>query len=262
MDLVATLPWPVGVALGIVAYLGVRYGIGLYLQNAGGPMLRSMGEQAANGMFAPLAWMALVMCWIAAAVSFVGGQRRKRLLEVQSGLDSITAMTWQEFEMLVGEAYRRQGYSIEETGLGGADGGVDLILLKSGRKELVQCKQWKSRQVSVSIVREMWGLVNHHAAAGTKIVCVGTFSRDAAAFAAGKPIELVTGEALLSLMRSVQSGGKSSTSMDLSPQDQGAAANPCCPRCGTTMVKRTNKRTGEPFWGCSIYPRCRGALPG
>lgn len=31
-----------------------------------------------------------------------------------------------------------------------------------------------------------------------------------------------------------------------------------CPRCGGTMVVRTNRRTGERFLGCRRYPQCRG----
>lgn len=32
---------------------------------------------------------------------------------------------------------------------------------------------------------------------------------------------------------------------------------PACPQCGKTMVLRHNKQSGEPFFGCSDYPRCR-----
>jgi HJR/Mrr/RecB family endonuclease len=48
----------------------------------------------------------------------------------EAGLDSLGRMTWREFEMLVGEDFRRSGYSVKETGLGGADGGIDLTLQK------------------------------------------------------------------------------------------------------------------------------------
>ncbi len=36
---------------------------------------------------------------------------------------------------------------------------------------------------------------------------------------------------------------------------------PPCPRCGSTMVLRTAKagrNAGQPFWGCSGYPQCKG----
>lgn len=32
---------------------------------------------------------------------------------------------------------------------------------------------------------------------------------------------------------------------------------PACPQCGKRMVLRHNKQSGEPFFGCSDYPRCR-----
>jgi uncharacterized paraquat-inducible protein A len=34
-----------------------------------------------------------------------------------------------------------------------------------------------------------------------------------------------------------------------------------CPRCGSTLIERTNSRTGESFMGCSNYPQCRGTRP-
>lgn len=30
-----------------------------------------------------------------------------------------------------------------------------------------------------------------------------------------------------------------------------------CPRCGAEMVERTNRKTGQVFWGCSRFPKCR-----
>jgi len=36
---------------------------------------------------------------------------------------------------------------------------------------------------------------------------------------------------------------------------------PSCPVCGKPMVKRTNRMTKEPFWGCSDFfnTGCRGS---
>lgn len=36
---------------------------------------------------------------------------------------------------------------------------------------------------------------------------------------------------------------------------------PPCPRCGVLMVPRHARASGQPFWGCARYPRCRGTLP-
>lgn len=263
LDQIAGMPWPVGVLLGIIAYLVIRYGIGIYFSSAGGPLLKGLGTQASSGVFAPLALMALILCWIGAAASFFKSRRRKLLLDTQQGLNSVAKLSWREFEMLVGEAFRRQGYSIEETGLGGADGGIDLILRKDGFTELVQCKQWRSRHVTPAVVREMWGLVAHHRADGVKIICIGEFTRDAAAFAQGKSIDLINGEQLLAMVRDVQATRAASpsnqrcrvepvVSQSIPPE------NPGCPKCGGAMANRANRRTGEIFWGCTSYPQCKG----
>lgn len=39
---------------------------------------------------------------------------------------------------------------------------------------------------------------------------------------------------------------------------------PACPLCQKPMVRRTARqgsRAGQPFWGCSTYPQCRGTRP-
>ncbi len=30
-----------------------------------------------------------------------------------------------------------------------------------------------------------------------------------------------------------------------------------CPKCGKELVIRENGETGEKFWGCSAYPKCK-----
>jgi len=39
------------------------------------------------------------------------------------------------------------------------------------------------------------------------------------------------------------------------------ASSRACRRCGTEMVERTNKRSGERFLGCKRYPQCKGTRP-
>ena len=31
-----------------------------------------------------------------------------------------------------------------------------------------------------------------------------------------------------------------------------------CPLCGSKMVSRQTRSTGQRFWGCSQYPKCKG----
>jgi hypothetical protein len=39
---------------------------------------------------------------------------------------------------------------------------------------------------------------------------------------------------------------------------------PLCPKCGTPLTMRKSTRgpnTGQKFWGCTNYPRCREVIP-
>ena len=264
LEVLISVPWPVCIVLGLLAYIGIRYGIGWYLILSSSPVLMGVGKQAAAGIYAPLGWMALGICWAGALISYFRQHNRRRLLDTQTGLESLRAMSWREFEMLVGEAFRRRGYAIQETGLGGADGGIDLILRKDGETTLVQCKQWKTQRVDVKVVREMFGLLAHHGAAAVKIVAVGDYTGDALRFAQGKPIELIHGEALLAMVRDgqTQPPSKAATIETIAPflthPDSTSSTSPVCPKCGADMVQRSNRQTKDRFWGCAKYPACRG----
>lgn len=275
LDTLAALPWPVGIVAGLLGYWAVRHGLEWWLGRQDGQVTAALGQQLGSGALAPLAWMLLAACWIAAGVSFVRARQRARLLDTRTGLDSIAALDWREFEQLVGEAFRRQGYAVEETGLGGADGGVDLVLRQQGRTWLVQCKRWRQRQVPVATVREMWGLLAHHGADGIKIVCVGEYTPDARRFAEGKAIELISGRDLAGMVQAARQAA-SSTAPPVSgavppsaPTQRPAPAAaraplsaeppaPDCPKCAGPMARRANRQTGAEFWGCAAYPRCRG----
>ena len=36
------------------------------------------------------------------------------------------------------------------------------------------------------------------------------------------------------------------------------AGDPCPKGCGGTLVVKCNRTTGEPFLGCSSFPKCKG----
>lgn len=256
IEVVSKLPWQAGVALGIMSYVGVRYVLAWFLSTLGGPVGQTLGEQLRQGSSTAVACLLLGMCWVAALISYMDSRRRSQLLETQTSLNSLSAIDWREFEMLVGEAFRRQGYCVKETGLGGADGGVDLILRKDGAMTLVQCKQWRTRLVDVRVVREMYGLLGHHHADAVKIVAIGSYTDDAQQFVQGKPIELIHGNVLLEMVRESQR----TTPPRYKPVKNPEAVmgfEPICPVCGRSMVQRANRRSGKTFWGCSGYPACQ-----
>ena len=84
-----------------------------------------------------------IACLFAAGVSATQRHRRGALLASVThakGSDALQGMSWQEFELLVGEAFRLQSYEVSELGGAGPDGGVDLVLRIDKEKFLVQCK--------------------------------------------------------------------------------------------------------------------------
>jgi restriction system protein len=241
LDVLAGLPWPAGVAFGVIGF-SILYG----------------------AMLKPFAWMALLIGLLTAAMSALRALQRARLLDQQTGLASLRAMSWRQFEQLVGEAYRRLGYSIEETGQGGADGGIDLLLRKGGVTTLVQCKQWRNQKIGVAVVREMYGLMVHHDAYAVKIVCTGVFSSECEAFVRDKPMELVDGSALLRLIEQLKSGPAAARSepsiLKAAAPESVATLQPTAPRCSSVVAERTNRATGQRFWGCEKFPACRGTI--
>ncbi len=190
--------------------------------------------------------------------------KRRRLLKQQSSLNTLRGLTWQEFEMLVGEAYRRQGYRVEETGGSGPDGGVDLVLRRGGETVLVQCKRWKQQaKVGAPTVRKLRGAVARDQATRGIFVTSSTFTREAIAEAQGQPpLELVDGAALLELVQQAQGQAVSANTTQIPiAANEASAGVPPCPQCGELMVKRTARsgaNAGSEFWGCPAFPRCRG----
>lgn len=135
---------------GIVALAGLLYGgIGLAIPLAAGWSVPWL--VAANITGSMLAFSFLVM-WLAIRVQ---EGRRRNLLEWTTDLRRLDAM---EFEWLVGELFRREGWRVEETGQHGRpDGGIDLLLRRGRERAIAQCKRWTSWKVGVEDIRVFAG---------------------------------------------------------------------------------------------------------
>lgn len=175
-------------------------------------------------------------------------------------VDALHQISWQEFEITLSEAFRLDGFRVEERGGAGADGGIDLVLYREREKFLVQCKQWKAYQVGVSVVRELYGVMAAQGATGGFVVTSGRFTKDAVEFAEGRNVVLIDGAILFDMIKHA----KSASTVGSHVWGAGAAAQDSatmCPVCGGAMVKRVAKRganVGKAFWGCSAFPVCAG----
>ena len=107
---------------------------------------------------------------------------------------------WREFEALVGEAFRLQGYQILESARGGVDSGGELTLRRERETFLVQCKHWKTAKVGVDAVEALHRAMAARGASGGFVLTEGRFAREAIAFAAGCNVRLIDGRALQGLL--------------------------------------------------------------
>lgn len=277
VDLVALLPWWAGVLLAILGYLWLH---GVATQ----PVTANAQSLASSGFIKSAWWLGLatagqylvpIICLAGAGVSaFRRKQRRDLVIDVAQAKasDALDGMSWREFEMLVGEGFRLQGYRVVETGGGRADGGVDLVLTRPGKsggeKFLVQCKQWRALKVGVDVVRELYGVMAARGATGGYVVTSGRFTEEAISFASGRNVTLVDGPKLVGLIRQARPGTGQPTlradPVEVTLPSATSAQTTACPLCSKPMLRRTAKRganAGGEFWGCTGYPACRGTRP-
>lgn len=282
MDWVAKLPWWAGVALAAIFYL-VLHAIAtqpLPTTNLSNPpgftQITDAVPRLVLRTFATFGQYILpFLCLAGAGISAWRRRERRQLLDTaattRSAASAVDGMTWQTFERLVGEAFRRKGYRVLETGgQGQPDGGVDLVLTRNGEKHLVQCKHWRAFKVGVDVVRELYGVMAAKGAAGGFVVTSGHFTQEAKAFASGRNVGLIDGEQLQGLIREARGldAPRASTPETTAREAPRAASDdatlPNCPVCSRPMTRRVARKgakAGGEFLGCTGYPQCRGTRP-
>ena len=262
----AMLPWWVGVIVAVISYVALHfYAKPVAVQITAPGQVSAVITQSIFRTFATVGqYFVPLICLVGAGMSLILQKQRSRLINQAAGSDAAAAlngMSWQEFEILVGEAFRLDGFNVAQRGGTGPDGGVDLVLSKGSEMFLVQCKQWRALKVGVDVVRELYGVMAAQGAAGGFVVTSGQYTTDAVAFSRGLNIRLIDGEKLFTMIKRV----KAKQHPEAAPsQTELVVAAPACPTCGATMVKREAKRganAGNVFWGCSTYPSCKCIRP-
>ncbi len=263
LTLVARMPWPVGVALAIASFIGLRVFLHSQAVTVSDPSdLAHIAFSSAATTLAMVGQFILPgLFLIAALASFFKQRKRGAIFQAASSepTHGVAVLNWSEFETLVAELFRHRGFSVSHSGRAGPDGGVDIELKRGAETYLVQCKHWRARKVPVMTVRELYGAMTAAQAAGGFVVTSGTFTADAGRFADGRNIELVDGH---TLARFLAQHGEPSLGGELPIETSSAPVD--CPKCGATMVNRVAKKglsSGNRFWGCPKFPACRGTRP-
>lgn len=210
-------------------------------------------------------------------------------------LKSLRDMLPRHFEVMIGEMYKRLGYSVSLTPISN-DHGRDGILRKDGKVFLFECKRYRSGATSGRPdLQKFHSAIMTDKADGGFFVTTGDFSRAARDFARNcEPrIGLVDSVALMKLLHESYDGkvepetystvcptcGKfashdlrrpatalcedghgvlPSIAMEDVLAHIGQLYRPDCPRCGRVM-RIVSTHRGR-FWGCSGYPNCKSTI--
>lgn len=214
------------VLLAFLTYAGAGLALPLALQ------WPTVGLVSANFVATSIAGLILLL-WLAAQVN---ASHRRHLMEWTTNLRLLTS---QEFEWLVGELFRREGWQVKETGRqDGPDGNVDLELRRDGRRMIVQCKRWGSWQVSVDEIRKFAGTLMREGLAGASgvFVTLSDFSEHARAEAAKVGFTLMDRHDLYQRVEKVRR-----------PEP--------CPTCGASMILG---RSQHGWWFRCTAKGCQG----
>lgn len=257
------LPWWGWSALAVAAYLGLHAlaasdvsaillsgTLGRFVDPAHGRVIVATGQY-----LLPLVFLAL------AALSAYGRRRFPgasgfTLMAPRPSI--LQAMSAQQFELLLGEAFRRKGYALVDKG--GRGRRNDLMLQKAGERCLVSVRQWRAIRVGMNTVHELAAAMADRGAARGIIVTTGTFTPEAAGLARASRIELMDGAALGELTRGVSVPAK----VFRDPLSILTRGTPYCPECQGRMVKKRPRQgpaAGTGYWRCIRYPDCKGKRP-
>jgi hypothetical protein len=187
---------------------------------------------AANVAGACLA-VSVMLAWL---VERLRGRDRRLLVEWTSDLRMLDA---HEFEWLVGEVYRRDGWRVEEVGRHGSpDGNVDLRLTRGAATVAVQCKRWVAWQIGVDEVRSFAGALMRDGLTGDAgvIVTLRGFTDQARTEAQAMGLALLDSRDLLERINAVR------------------RAEPC-PTCGAPMIL---DRSVRGWWFRCLATGCSG----
>ena len=169
-------------------------------------------------------------------------------------INLLREIEWKHFEELAAGFYREVGLR-SETIAHMIDGAIAAALFEEDSKAplaIVQCKAWTSRQVGITSIRELIGLMTQRKVGHGIYITTGGFTAEAATLAKSHGIDLIAGNDFLLMITKLDAPAQARL---LAVATEGDFRTPSCPNCGIKMIAREGER-GR-FWGCGNFPRCR-----
>jgi restriction system protein len=140
-------------------------------------------------IFPPVApFVALPFIGVAAYAGYLQ-MRGSGHVNVEEQLAALRGMSWENFSLVISEAYRRQGYQVEES----RDKAYDYALLRNGRRTLLLCRRWKVNQVGAGPLQDLNDAVARTDAYNGICIATGEYSANARTYAQGQPLTLLAG---------------------------------------------------------------------
>ena len=124
-EFLKVVPAWVGPVVAVSVFLLLRYVLPVLLPKPSGGFDRGTLIRQFMPLFAWLLGGGLLLAWVAAKIHKLSN---RVLFDRQTGIGSVRDLSWQRFEHLVSEAYRRRGYTAKVVGSPSGDGGVDIGL--------------------------------------------------------------------------------------------------------------------------------------
>jgi restriction system protein len=183
---------------------------------------------------------------------------------------SLDRLSGAEFERLLALYFRDKGYEVKEVGVGGKDGGVDLVIIdQRGEKTAVQAKCYANHNtVGVQIVRELVGAKRNHDCILSLLITTSDLTEPAKIEAEQFKVDYWHGAVVEQKLKSWGKWQPTNKKIKVQPvkdtvqkevqrsQAQVAVTNETICTCGAPMVTRKG-REGKAFLGCSTFPKCR-----
>ena len=133
---------------------------------------------------------------VIACIAFWKQMRAPSARRVATTLETVRAMSWNEFAAALESGFRRDGYDVSR--LPGP--AADFEIAKEGRRAVVAGKRWKVARTGIEALRELEGAKDARDAHESIYVIAGDLTDNARAFAAQKRIRLIAGPELAKLV--------------------------------------------------------------
>jgi len=194
-------------------------------------------------------------------------------VESESSVSGIQAQEWsyelllrvdpRVFQQMVCHFFQEKGFMYAEADMGAEDG-PDTLLYRPGETKpyaVLKCQSWCERQIGLKELRELVGTMVHIGLEHAVYVTSCCFTEAAKEFAETQDIGLMDGEMFALQLKHCNESFQLQSLAQYAPEGDAA---PCCPKCGSKMQLRRERRVGKPeekFYSCNGYPVCRNTLP-